>query len=122
MKFAKKHYNSIIFTCAVLAYFFNELILKKYASGAVLYFSICYANDVLASLLMLSITNQLLIFARRAPIVSVMHTFIFVAICALFWEMSYLFLPTGGVFDLWDFAAYALGGAIYLALHRCVPA
>lgn len=118
MAIRQKNFNICIFCCAVLAYFFNELFLKKYTSGAVLYFFVCYFNDILAGVLMLSFTNYLLVCSKHSLISSFLHIIIFILICSVFWEFAHTFLPTGGIFDPYDFVAYSFGGIFYFILLK----
>ena len=84
---------------AAAEYCLNWLWLRDVASGWVRTFLVCYANDIFAGAFMLAWLNLLLG-------------------CGLVWEVAAPVWKPEAVFDLWDLAAYQVGGLAYLGLER----
>jgi len=80
------------------------------------WFLTCYFHDILAGILIVSLTNLLLKQLRLPPLGSFGTVSCFVLLCGLFWEyVTPLYLPRA-VSDPWDLLAYWGGGLIYLLL------
>jgi len=99
-------------------YLLNRLWLCRVTEGWLRAFLICWANDILAGLFMIGWLNLLLGLGRLGRVRRPAHAALFLLGCALVWELAAPAFKPNAVFDLWDFAAYQAGGAIYLAAER----
>ena len=79
-----------------------------------------YFNDILAGCLILAITNLLLPLGRLKPLCTPLPCLALSLTCGLVWEfITPLYLP-GSVSDLWDIAAYMIGGLIWCIIVNIV--
>jgi len=103
-------YIFLIWLCLFL-YLFNSLWLKQHSEGFLWYLSVCYINDFLAPIVLLSITGIALFISGRR-----MNRFWQVLLLTLafgsFWEFGSFFI-SGTVFDPVDFVAYIAGGSLF---------
>ncbi|PKM87831.1 MAG: hypothetical protein CVU85_05135 [Firmicutes bacterium HGW-Firmicutes-10] len=96
----------------------NQTLLKFRFDGIIGTFFNYYFNDVLAALLILVWTNFLLSLIHR-KLDNLVHIFLLTLSIALFWEYITPLYQKGSTSDLWDVAAYLLGGVIYTFFIRC---
>lgn len=87
---------------------------KAMTEGRIHYLLVCYYSDVLAGICFLAWTNLLLQISGRKPLHSFWKTAALLWLCGLVWECLAPVWKEGAVFDPWDFAAYQLGGLLYL--------
>lgn len=78
-------------------------------------FFVGYFNDILAGLVILTLTNLLLTLAGLRPLGGI-SAVLFVLLCGLFWELAPLLYKPAAVCDPWDLAAYLAGCGAYLLL------
>ena len=103
---------------AAAEYCLNRLWLRDAASGWVRTFLVCYANDIFAGAFMLAWLNLLLGLGRLGRLRRVGPAALFLLGCGLVWEVAAPVWKPEAVFDLWDLAAYQVGGLAYLGLER----
>jgi len=103
-------YIFLIWLCLLL-YLFNSLWLKQHSEGFLWYLSVCYINDFLAPIVLLSIAGIALSMSGRG-----MNRFwqvlLLTIACGAFWEFGSFFI-SGTVFDPADFVAYIAGGSLF---------
>lgn len=75
---------------------------------------VCYYSDILAGVFLLAWTSLLLQISGRKPLHSFWKTAVLLLLCGSVWECLAPVWKEGAVFDPWDFAAYQLGGLLYL--------
>lgn len=83
-----------------------------------------YFNDILAGCLILAIVNLMLSFGRLKPLKSLLPCLALNLACGLVWEFVTPLYLSGSVSDLWDIAAYMIGGLIWciivdIAKRKC---
>lgn len=107
----------ILAVCGGL-YWLNRLWLVKMTAGVLRWFLACYFGDVLAGLVLLSVTSLLLLAAGRPPLRRWLPMALILLAAGGVWECLAPLWKPGAVFDWWDFAAYQAGGLIYWLLVR----
>lgn len=113
----QKPWNIIAFLFCTLLYLLNEYYIKLYSQGILYYISICYLNDVLASVLFLSYTNIILWTNKRE--LKTLDSIVTVCIgTGVIWEYGARYLKDNSTVDMYDFVAYILGGIVYWHLNR----
>lgn len=103
--------------CALL-YLINHLI----PPGNI--FLDSYFNDILAGCIIVAIVNLLLSFGRINPSVKPLPCLGLCLVCGLVWEYVTPLYKPSAVCDLWDIAAYMIGGLIWciivnIAKRKC---
>lgn len=81
------------------------------------YISICYLNDVLASILFLSYTNVVLL-TNKQELKKLANITVVCIATGIIWEYGALYLKDNSTADMYDFVAYILGGVVYWYLNR----
>ena len=102
----------IIAVCGGL-YWLSRLVLRRVTSGGLQWFLVCYFNDILAGLVLLSVTGLLLIAAKHPPLRRWWPMALILLGAGAVWECLAPLWKPGAVFDWWDFAAYQAGGLLY---------
>lgn len=110
---------TIIIVCGGL-YWISRLWLAEAAGGGLQWFLRCYFGDILAGLILPSITNILLLLAGRSLLRRWWPTALLLLGAGLVWECLAPLWKPGAVFDWWDFAAYQLGGVLYHIFSPCL--
>lgn len=109
----------ILVVCGGL-YWLNRLWLSEAAEGGLHWFLTCYFSDILAGLVLPSLTSLLLLAVNRPPLQKWLHTALLLLGAGLVWEYLAPLWKPGAVFDWWDFAAYQLGGLLYYLFQNCI--
>lgn len=112
--------NIIILVLCGGLYWFNRLWLTGVTSGVLQWFLICYFNDILAGLVLPAVASILLLLAGRPALRRWWPTALLLLGAGLIWECIAPLWKEGAVFDWWDFAAYQLGGLLYLIFCNCI--
>lgn len=114
--------NNLLFYLSILSvssllYLFNNIIFKKITIGIINYFFICYFNDVLAPIWILSYSNILLSENKKEMVkISVILSFTFC--CGLIWEFFAPLIKKTSVTDIIDLFAYLFGGLIFWFIQK----
>lgn len=99
-------------------YLLNRLWLRRVTAGWLHIFTVSWANDVFAGVFMAAWLNLLLGLGQLGRVRGLKWMALFLLGCALVWECAAPLLKPEAVFDLWDFAAYQLGGMLYLTAEQ----
>ena len=110
--------NICILTACCGLYWLSRLVLRRVTSGGLQWFLVCYFNDILAGLVLLSITSLLLIAAKRPPLRRWWPMALILLGAGVVWECLAPLWKAGAVFDWWDFVAYQVGGLLYWLIAR----
>ena len=110
----QRRYNLAVLLAAGCFYLLNRLVLSQAVGGAAGWFLSCYANDIFAGAAVVAWSDLLLRWGRFPPVRSWRQTVPLLLICGLVWEVLAPVWKPGAVFDLWDFAAYQVGGFLWL--------
>ena len=104
-----------------LAYGINRFWLKTAVRFPVVsYILKCHFNDFLAGICIIAYINLLFSFSRFRHIrVSGIASAVMVCFfCGLLWEYILPAFFSHGTSDIWDIAAYVLGGAVYIIFRN----
>lgn len=107
--------NTFTLFAAGIFYLVNRLWLLGRAGEPLGWFLRCYANDLWAGAAILAWTDLLLGWGGLPRLRSWRRTVPLLLVCGLVWEVLAPLWKAGAVFDPWDFLAYQLGGALWLA-------
>lgn len=110
-----KRFDWAVLLAAGAFYLANRLWLSQAAEGWLRWFLTCYANDLFAGAAIVAWTDLLLRLGKLPPLRSWRHTVPLLLVCGLVWETAAPLWKAGAVSDPWDFAAYQIGGMIWLA-------
>lgn len=110
--------NSFTVLGACGFYLGNRLWLQGRWGGWARWFLRCYANDLWAGAAILAWSDLLLGWGGLPRLDRWRRTVPFLLVCGLVWEVLAPLWKAGAVFDPWDFLAYQLGGACWLAARR----
>ena len=77
-----------------------------------------YFNDILAGCVIVAIVNLLLSFGRINPLTKPLSCLVLCLVCGLIWEYVTPLYKPGAVSDIWDIAAYMLGGLIWCIIIK----
>lgn len=104
----------------IIFYVFNQYYKTICPIESLRLFLVCYANDILAGILILAYSNICLSFISKS-IIQLPTILWFILGCGFVWEiLAPLFKPTA-IFDPLDLLAYLIGGIIYWWLQaKCV--
>ena len=104
--------NIMILVITFLVYLVNQNILKE--TNCI--FFLCYFNDLLAPILLLSFSNFLLYYYNKE--IKGKNIYLFIGICALFWEFITPLYKKNSICDFIDILMYFIGASIYVILVR----
>ena len=107
----------VILLTVSLLYQLNNHWLKWATSGIVQAFLICYLNDLMAPLFMLSYSNLLLGIVDRR-ITRLPHILLFCLVIGGVWEFFAPLIKQRAVWDPFDILCYLIGGAAYWLLQN----
>lgn len=100
-----------------IIYLINNYFLKSYTSGILNYFCICYLNDLICPLLLLSYSNILLLAVHKE--INTFTEAVFICfLCGLVWEFLTPVLKSNSTTDLFDIFCYCLGGMMYISIQK----
>ena len=105
----------IIFVC--ICYEVNNKFLKNNTEGLLNHFLICYFNDLLCPLLLLSYCNMLLL-TKEKELNRLIYIIGFIFLAGLIWEFVAPLIKTSSVCDVIDLLCYVIGGVFYWALLK----
>lgn len=112
-KTIKKNKIDIVLLFATASfYLLNNFAFKKFSTGIVQYFFICYFNDLICPLGFLAYVNILLSFIDK-KMNTLFSILIFCFLCGTIWEFIAPFLKEGSVTDFIDLLCYCIGGILY---------
>lgn len=114
--------NNLLFYLSILSvssllYLFNNIIFKKITIGFINYFFICYFNDILAPIWILSYSN-ILLSENKKEMVKLSVTLSFTFCCGLIWEFFTPLIKKTSVTDIIDLFAYLFGGLIFWYIQK----
>lgn len=108
-------FDVIILVIVSILYLLNNCFIKGATVGLPHDFFVCYFNDLMAPMFMLSYSNILLgTIGRR--ISKLTHIFEFCLVIGSIWEFVAPLMKKGAVWDPFDILCYMLGGIIYWVL------
>lgn len=110
----RKRFDLAVLIGAGAFWLANRLWLTQVTGGWLRWFLVCYANDIFAGAAILAWTDLLLRLGRLPPLRAWRQTVPLLLACGLVWEVAAPLWKAGAVFDPWDFAAYQVGGAVWL--------
>ena len=125
MRTIKRNPVDLVLVIAVpILYFSNNYFFKWHTSGFLHYLLVCYFNDFLASLLLLSFSNLLLATQKKA-LLSLPAIIPLCLIAGFVWEYIAPLWKKTATTDALDVVAYIIGGLFYWALlkwsvNKCV--
>ena len=105
-------FNLCIVAIVIILYFINNLFLKKYTSGIVQEFFICFFNDLMAPVFLLAYANILAI-TRNMRIVKLLYIELICLGSGCVWEFLAPVFKKGSVTDVLDLCCYLVGGILY---------
>lgn len=108
-------------TIVAMAYSCNRFYLKKAVCVPILsYFLKCYFNDCLAGVAIIAYWNVVTAKSRwpRLQISTLVGAIAICTICGILWEYMLPQVFRHGTSDVWDVAAYVLGGCAYIAWRK----
>ena len=104
----------LIMTVCVL-YSLNNLLIKPMSQGLLHYFFVCYFNDLLAPVFMLSYSN-IFLGTKDLKLTKPAHILLFTIVMGCIWEFAAPYLKKRSVTDPYDFVCYVLGSFLYMGL------
>ncbi len=107
----------IIFTS--ILYIMNNVILKHIFTGILRYFFVCYFNDLICPLFLLSYTNLLLVTVKK-KIISFTNILFFIVPAGLIWEYFAPLVKPSATIDVYDLLCYFVGGVLYYFIIRLI--
>ena len=110
----EKRFDLAVLLGAGAFYLVNRLWLTQVTGGLAGWFLSCYANDIFAGAAIVAWADLLLRAGRLPPVRSWRQTVPLLLVCGLVWECAAPMWKPGAVFDPWDFAAYQVGGFLWL--------
>lgn len=114
-KVTVKKYDLLVCGAALGFYLLNKDILISIIDGPAGWFLLCYANDIFAGAAIVAWLDLLLRLGKLPPVHSWRQTVPFLLVCGFVWEFAAPLFRFGATFDPWDFAAYQIGGLLWLA-------
>lgn len=106
----------ILLTVSAL-YQLNNRYIKAATIGTLHEFFVCYFNDLMAPMFMLSYSNILLGTVNR-KLMKIRHIVWFCLLIGAVWEFVAPFMKEGAVWDPFDILCYLIGGIIYWGLQN----
>lgn len=110
-------FDLIILVTVSLLYQLNNHYIKANTIGIPHEFFVCYFNDLMAPMFMLSYSNILLRTVGRS-ITKILHIVAFCLLIGTVWEFFAPFIKRGAVWDPLDIVCYLFGGLFYWALQK----
>ena len=112
----RKPLNLLLILVVICMYFLNNFYFKYRTEGIVKYFLVCYLNDLIAPILLISYANILLISINYE--INKIQWIIFLGFGAgLLWEFVAPFYRTSATTDFIDLCFYVLGSIIYWCMN-----
>lgn len=108
----KNPQNSQLILIVACLYVLNNNYFKSNTDGILQYFMICYFNDLIAPILLLSYANILLI-SINYELKQVKWIILLGIGAGLFWEFSAPLFKTSSTTDINDLYMYTLGSFLY---------
>lgn len=100
-----------------ILYLLNNRCIKSITTGMIHEFFVCYFNDLMAPMVMLSYSNILLDTANRR-ICKPISVILFCLAIGVVWEFFAPLVKKGAVCDPGDFVCYLIGGCFYWLLQK----
>ena len=107
----------IILVTVSLLYQFNNHYIKANTAGIPHEFFVCYFNDLMAPMFMLSYSNILLHTVNR-KITKLLYVIAFCLFIGAVWEFFAPFIKKGAVWDPFDILCYLIGGLFYWMIQN----
>lgn len=98
-------------------YQLNNRYIKAATIGIPHEFFVCYFNDLMAPMFMLSYSNILLSTVNRR-ITRILQILLFCLAIGVVWEFVAPFMKKGAVWDPFDVLCYLIGGVFYWGLKN----
>lgn len=114
----RRIFDTLVCLAALAFYLLNRSLFSPALGGHMGWFLTCYANDIFAGAAIVAWLDLLLGLARLGQVRSWKQVVPFLLFCGLVWEVCAPLFKADAVFDLWDFAAYQAGGALWLLASR----
>ena len=116
-----KEQNGIIIACVLLLYALNRFALKEVVSIPILsYLLKCHFNDYLGGIFIIAYINIILQHSRykQYRIHTLLQAIVVTLLCSIVWEFVAPYFFHYGTSDLWDIAAYMIGGSTYIWIQQ----
>lgn len=114
-----KPINLILIIGVLILYFLNNFVFKKYTSGLIQHFFICYFNDLICPLLFFSYSNILLISINME--LKKLKWIMLMGLCSgLIWELFAPLIKSSSVTDIVDLIAYLFGTFLYWCIIKII--
>ncbi len=104
--------ESFLILVVILLYYLNNVLIKPVSSGLIHRFFVCYFNDLMAPIFLLSYSN-ILLDTQGKELGSLRQIEFFCLCSGAVWEFAAPMLKEGSITDLTDLICYLTGGYIY---------
>ena len=99
-------------------YVANNCYMKASTTGIVNTFFVCYFNDLICPLFLMSYVNLLLLTVGK-KLTSLVKIIVFMASAGVVWEFFAQIVKTSTTTDLYDLLCYIVGGLFYWIIIKC---
>ncbi|MDD4564227.1 MAG: hypothetical protein PHE79_01880 [Eubacteriales bacterium] len=113
----KKYKNLITLLGSMLFYVINSNIEINSRVDLINIFFKNYFNDMLASIVLLSYSNFLLLLINK-ELRKLRYIYLIILICGVIWEIITPIFRRNSICDLYDFLAYFVGATIYCFINQ----
>lgn len=113
----KKPLNLVLILAVLCLYVLNNYYFKHNTEGHLQYFMVCYFNDLLAPISLISYTNILLI-SIHYELKKISWIVLLGFVSGLIWEFSAPFFKTSSTTDIIDLFIYMLGAFLYWLMNH----
>jgi hypothetical protein len=104
--------DAILLVLIPVLYFTNNSVIKAHTAGLLHIFFVCYFNDLMAPLFLLSYSN-ILLWTVNKRCLKLKYIVAFCLTAGFVWEFLAPCFKEGSVTDPLDLLCYVLGGILY---------
>ncbi|WP_329385511.1 hypothetical protein [Anaerofustis butyriciformans] len=112
-----KKENIVVILLFLLLYFINQIFKNTIPMNLIGTFLSCYFNDIIGGAVFIAYCNIILSLNKK-KVLSLCKIELFLFICGVFWEYITPIYRVDTVSDIWDIAAYMIGGILYWLIER----
>lgn len=109
--------NFIIIGITILLYIINQILKNKIPIESIRWFMDCYFNDTIGGITFVAYCNIVFSFYNR-KMIKLWQIEYLLFFAGLFWEYVTPIFRKNTVSDIWDVAAYMMGGFLYWLIVR----